>query len=279
MLLGHGFGLHAAASVFQERPSEPAPFKPYVGTTELALVEATQLLPPIGDELVRWRVGLEADSQTVKQKIGLTTERDHLRVAYAGVRLDGHVGTVLGWGEITVRQGLDAAGASRPGGLLLSRPNADPQATDFRFTGRLERTFQGGRQLSLDLRGQWTDRPLLLFEQFSYGGLAGGRGLDPDALLGDRGLSGHLEWADRPIRLRQDWTVRPIAYVDSAWVKNVGPGGAPSGRALFGGLGARLSWRENAHLDLAYTRQLTETQGVAPGLSGSRMVITLSAGF
>lgn len=282
VLLGKGFGLHATASAFQERPSEPKPFVPYVGTTELAQIEATQLVPTHGGPLLRWRVGLEAADQTVKQKTGLTTERDHLRVAYAGVRLDGHVGSVLGWGEVTVRQGLDVAGASRPGGLRLSRADADPQATDLRFTGRLERPFAGGRLLSLDLRGQWTDRPLLLFEHFSYGGLAGGRGLDPDALLGDRGLSGHVEWDDKPVRLQERWTVRPLAYVDTAWILNVGPSGPgvpASGRAVFGGLGGRFSWSEKAHLDVAYTTPLTEVRGVAPGLSGPRMVVTLSAGF
>jgi hemolysin activation/secretion protein len=119
--------------------------------------------------------------------------------------------------------------------------------------------------LSLDLRGQWSDRPLLRFEQFTYGGLVGGRGLDPDALLGDRGLPGHLEWADKPVLLQGRWTLQPIAYVDTTWIKNLGPGWPSSGRAIFGGLGARLCWTEKAHLDVAYTTPLVETPGGGAG--------------
>jgi hemolysin activation/secretion protein len=278
LLTRGGLSLHGDLSWFRERPDETPPNRDTVGTTRLARVELSRPVLARADTLAVVRAGVEAVNQDVDLTTGEATERDRLRVVYAGVRVDARRGQTSGWGRLTVRKGIEGLGASRPGDSLLSRPAADPQATAVRFDASARRPLGGGA-VELRARTQWADRPLLGFEEFTYGGFYGGRGLDPGALQGDRGLALTAEWRGKGRPLPGKWTIAPVAFVDYARAWNEDAYGPARGEALFGGGGARLSWNEQINLELVYAHPLGEPSGVAPDLAGPRLLLTLTAGF
>ncbi|HYF22031.1 MAG TPA: ShlB/FhaC/HecB family hemolysin secretion/activation protein [Caulobacteraceae bacterium] len=273
-----GLGVRGDLALFQQKPSEQPPNQNTVGTTKLARFEASHPLAAHTGALVLGRVGIEAVNQDTELLDGSQTARDRLRVAYAGVSVAGRRGQVDGWAALTLRQGLEAFGASRKGDAFLSRPDADPQATTLRFDAAAARPIAGG-QVRIETKAQWADEPLLEFERFTFGGLEGGRGLDPGALSGDKGVAVTVEAEGRPINFGQSLTFRPYVFVDAGKAWNEGDFGPRDRHAVFAGPGARLSWKERVHLDLAYAHPVTEPRGIPDGLAGPKLLVTLSAGF
>lgn len=279
LLTEGGLGVRGDLAWFEQRPDERPPNADTKGVTRLARAELNRPLKTLADGLVTGRVGLEAVNQDTELLDGTATLRDRTRVAYAGLRAEGRAGGAAGTAALTVRKGVDGLGASRAGDPLLSRPEADPQAASVRFDAQGARPIGRG-QVVVRAKGQWADAPLTAFEEFTWGGLEGGRGLDPGALYGDRGAAATAEFTGPPLSLGGRWTVSPMAFVEGAATWNEDRlYGAREQSAVTGGAGLRLSWNDRVRLDAVYAHPLAETRGVADELAGPRLHVGLSAGF
>ncbi len=182
--------------------------------TLLATAEASYPFVRRQSHTVRGTIGMDIVNQDVDlENIDLT--RDRLRVAFARLTADAvsvdftRRGASLAepvWrasGLLELRQGLDMFGATDCGrngsrctganDVLPSRLEADSAATVLRGSGYGEYRPLPRFTLALGVRGQYTDEPLLSFEEFSAGNFTVGRGYDPGSLLGDRGLGFQAE--------------------------------------------------------------------------------------
>ena len=103
---------------------------------------------------------------------------------------------------LELRQGLSGLGASdncQPlsdclaPNVPISSFTADPSSFVARLEGAVE--FRPMPQFTVAVAplAQWSDGPLLAYEQASLGNYTIGRGFDPGVALGDRALGGSLE--------------------------------------------------------------------------------------
>lgn len=191
--------------------------------------------------------------------------RDRLRVAFAQVE-----GEFRGYADsgapiwsllasLEIRQGLDILGATEtgsisPSGYTPSRFSGDASALVVR--GDIEGEAQIGPIFSLAGRasGQWTNDPLLNFEEFSIGNLTIGRGYDPGANSADRAIGLRGEVRAR-IPNRTSVRVDLFAFYDSVWIWNLDPFAVETDRRLgsWGG-GVRALLPGRALLEVAYAR-------------------------
>lgn len=251
--------------------------KPDIGALDLrsqSLIAGLELRAPIdvsvkrrfyvagGLELIEQRTRVY-DNNSARGSVGLN--RDKLRVAY--VRLDGTyrtrdaagIETFSLAGALELRKGLDIFNATEinevnpVSGYTPSRRNGDPKATVIR--GRLETVIGLGPIFSLygQGRGQWSNNPLLNFEEYAIGNLTIGRGYDPGANSADRavGLRGEVraKVIDVPAR------VELFGFYDSVWLWNLGAAEVENDRRLgsFGG-GARAFVPGIAFVEAIYAR-------------------------
>lgn len=279
LLTEGGLGVRGDLAWFEQKPHERPPNRDTVGVTRLARGELNHPLKTLSNGVVTGRVGLEAVDQDTELPDGTATLGDRLRVAYAGVRVDGQVDDATGTLALTVRKGLEGLGASRSGDALLSRPEADPQAASVRFDADAARPIGRG-QVTVRAKAQWADTPLTAFEEFTWGGLEGGRGLDPGALYGDRGAAASVELTGAPLELGGRWKVSPTAFLEGAQAWNEDAAfGAREQSAFTGGAGLRFSWNDRIRLDAVYAHPVAETRGVSEDLAGPRLHLGISAGY
>ncbi|MDJ0644138.1 MAG: ShlB/FhaC/HecB family hemolysin secretion/activation protein [Erythrobacter sp.] len=137
----------------------------------------------------------------------VTLSKDSIRTVFLRAQVDGQRrrldrSTALVYsGFAEVRQGLGVFGATSlndfgaasTDGITASRPFGNADALVLR--GGADVTWYPGS--IFDLRGrfeaQWTDEPLLNFDEYAIGNLSIGRGYDPGANSGDRALGGTAE--------------------------------------------------------------------------------------
>jgi hemolysin activation/secretion protein len=277
-LLTHGgLGAHLDVSWFQEKPDETPPNLDVVGTTRLARFELDHPVRSTGESLARVKAGIEVVNQDTRlAAAGTPTLRDRLRVGYVGADFEGRKGDTRWRVDLAVRQGLDGLGASRAGDPLLSRPDADPQATVVRGSARLIHQL-GKAELELRARGQWSGDALLAFEEFTYGGFEGGRGLDPSAIQGDRGIAVAAEFRRQGPNILGG-TLQGFGFLEAAKAWNEDAFGAREARALFAGGGLRLSYPNRLNIEASYAVPLS-TENVPDRLAGPRFLIVVTKGF
>jgi len=213
MRLGpEGMSLSGAFTYAWARPHVPNTAvlaKTLLGTVELGYPFVRRQ-----SETVRGSIGMDLVNQDVwLNHIPLT--RDRLRVAFLRLGIDAipsDIGLNFSTAEppwhftsqVELRQGLDALGATHdcgplginclgPGKVSPSRLEGQADATVVRLTSYVEMRPIPKLTFALGLRAQYTDKPLLSFEDFSAGNYTVGRGYDPGALLGDRGYGTQLE--------------------------------------------------------------------------------------
>lgn len=160
-------------------------------------------------------------------------------------------------GNVELRQGLDAFGATRTcvgtgcpvGAIPTSRFDGSPGATVIRGEGDLEVSPGGGVAFALLPRWQYAFKPLLSFEEFAAGNYTLGRGYDPGALTGDSGAGAAVELRGPRIGLAPgtDQMIQPYVFADAAWVWNKGIRGAERLTSVGGGF--RSSWSDRYRLD------------------------------
>jgi len=245
--------------------------------------------------------GLEVVDQDLS--FGATRlSEDRLRVVYA--RLEHAMvdpASVRGLGGFTareprwrsgvsleLRQGLSGLGASdacEPLAVCLA-PNtpisnfaADPSS----FVARLEGAFEWRPAprvtLALAPLAQWSDGPLLSYEQASLGNYTVGRGFDPGVALGDRALGASLELRYGSLfpRRRDAFAFEPFVFADFAKAWTHDAAGAPDPRRVIsagGGLRARWGDRLDAGVVLAVPLERAGFQAKQPD---ARLLFTVTA--
>ncbi len=194
-------------------------------------------------------------------KVPLT--RDRLRVLYLDASSEalgiGRDGAAL-WalrGNLTLRKGLDIFGTTPVGGLAgngatPSRIDGNPQAfivrAEIEADARINRVFS----LAARVMGQWTDDPLLNYDEFSLGNLTIGRGYDPGSNSGDRAIGLRTELRADVIR-QAPVGIQIFAFNDFVKLTNLDPNATETNRTLrsFGG-GIRATLFERALLEATY---------------------------
>jgi len=239
--------------------------------------------------------GMDYISQLTTTSSGLNLlSNDRLSIFY--VRFDGRRAWRPSWGfppgqlsgGIEFRQGVPLFDASRAGSnAFLSRNQGQPQSGLVRADGRVDLQWLSWFSTRVAFQGQFTDRVLLAYEDFTVGNLSIGRGYDPSALTGDRGVAGSVEARVGPfhsvpgqpsLALPRDMTVSGFGFFDTAHIQNLSSGGlARTVRSLGGGLSFQLAPR--IRLEASYAHPLDT---VSPNLSkrpGDRAFINLTASF
>jgi hemolysin activation/secretion protein len=210
---------------------------------------------------------------------------DRLRVAFIGVdsdyrrlRYDGRTALSLTT-SIQLRKGFDILDASKAGfngSLLQSRIDGNSHA--FVVRANIDGIIGLGPIFSLRAQGQaqWTNDPLLNYEEYSVGNLTIGRGYDPGVSTGDRALAGHAELrADLPIWSRIGSQV--FGYYDHVYLQNLSRAAIDRSHTFRSvGGGARLSLPGSMVLELAYAHPLDRASRLDEARPSDRVLLSLT---
>lgn len=257
-----------------------APLEIDAKTTYLAAELSAPLLVRQG--LVSyWRAGIESVDQRTRFLGGLPLGDDRLRVAFAGLRADGLLrdGLWVWQTDLQARRGVAALGASRRGAADLSRFDADPQGLVLRADAGLG--MQLSRSISLvgTLRSQWSRDPLMAFERVSFGGLNGGPGFDPGALVGDSGVIASLQlfFPARPMGVAG--TVRPFAQLAAARLWTTDDLGLAAARGASAGLGLQWTPSRSWQIEASVVEPIGRIEGTGDDAYGRRFLLKVTGSF
>ena len=219
-------------------------------------------------------LALESVDQSTDLFGALPFIRDRLRI----VSLRGEAQEIAFGGVVNasfeVRKGLSGLGASDEHNPLASVANGDPQALVWRGEVDFSRPV-GPFGVAASLRGQYTDTPLLSFEQMTFGSLNGGPAFDPAAIAGDRGVAGTVQVQAPRIDLGKGLMVSPYVFTDAAHITPVVPfGHRVTGWASDAGVGLRFATRRNFAFNLSYAETLG-SGGAGKRDYGSRVLFSL----
>lgn len=150
---------------------------------------------------------------------------DRLRIAWTQLSGDythsfGGAFAVSGNGELEVRKGFSVLDGSHAGDPALSRIQGQPDAWLVRFDGESHLTY-GWLDLGLRTQAQYTDRPLLAYEEMAVGDLTIGRAYDPAVLTGDRVAAAELKLQVHPLSVFRGVTLSPFVFSDISYVSNL----------------------------------------------------------
>jgi hemolysin activation/secretion protein len=210
---------------------------------------------------------------------------DKVRVLYA--RLDGDLRVyafdrpVAMNGALTVRKGLSGLGASQAGENLLTHGFAIPDAWLVRGSGAIGAPLFGPISGEIHAQAQYSDKPLMPYEQISLGDLSVGRGYDPAVVLGDSGAGASFDLRYAPIELHPKIVAAPYVFFDVGSVRNndtFHSGLTPSRTLRSYGAGVTLRLAHRANLDITYAQPIDAVAagGVRPS---PRLLINLTASF
>ncbi len=227
-------------------------------------------------------LGLEGTDQVTKVFTNVGLSDDQLRVldlTFSGEQR-GSLGRIALSAE--VRQGLDIAGASRPGEPNLSRAGGDPEATIFRVSAELDTaTFEHVRIVAR-FDSQYSDRRLTEPDEYSVGNLTIGRGYQPGAALGDSALGGSTELRIGPFNLNKELQAEPFAFYDVVSLWNDGPPPfIPFAHRILSsvGGGVRFQLDGKAHMDLLCAIPLAPPLGLGERTPGATVLVNLTIGL
>lgn len=249
--------------------------------------------------------GFELVDQHVKfGPVALTT--DQLRILYARMDFDqadpasfasqaGYSAAEPRWrygGNVELRHGISAFGGSRSCGANfinclppftpLSRIEADPTA----FVARAQTYFEirpvSNVTFALETRGQYSNKPLASYEEFSAGNYTIGRGYEAGTLLGDSGIGARAEV--RLFKLRpkssNDFAFQPFGFFDAAQIWNKDRFAAPyadNRQTLYSaGGGVNAAWGNRAILSVMAAVPLN-TAGLQATKGDVRLLMSLTA--
>jgi hemolysin activation/secretion protein len=227
-------------------------------------------------------LGLEGTDQVTQilKTVGLSDDRLRvLDLTFSGEQR-GALGRIAFSAE--VRQGLDIAGASRPGETNLSRAGADPEATILRVTAELDTATWEHFHVVARLDSQYSERALTTPDQYSVGNLTVGRGYQPGAALGDSALAGSTELRVGPFALNKAVQAEPFAFFDvvSLWDDGTKPITPFAHRTLSSvGGGVRFQLEGKAHMDLLYAVPLRPPLGLGEPTPSPTVLVNLTIGL
>lgn len=189
-----------------------------------------------------------------------------------------------------VRQGVDVFDATKFGGLFgfaetngqsASRPYGDAQALvvrgGFDATAFINETFD----LRARVEGQWTDDPLINFDEYAIGNLSIGRGYDPGANSGDRAIGAS---AEAGVTVLDDagsgFRVQGFGFYDIVKLRNLDPFTPAPERTLASvGGGVRVFFRGGLTAEVAYAKPLDKALEIDAAKPPERVLISLTTRF
>ena len=163
--------------------------------------------------------------------------------------------------------------------MLLSRAFGKPDAWLIRGFGAAEAPIAGPISASLRAQAQYSDDPLLPYEQISLGNLTVGRGYDPAISLGDSGIAGAFEVRHGGWQLHPLLSAAPYAFYDYGWVRNnlASASGLPRSRTLrSAGAGVVFRVAGRANLEVTYAKGL-DAPFIGATKPDSRLLVQLTA--
>ncbi|MEO6041660.1 MAG: ShlB/FhaC/HecB family hemolysin secretion/activation protein [Croceibacterium sp.] len=231
---------------------------------------------------------------------GVPVSEDDLRVIHARLEyqaidrasIRGYRGFTLaeprwrGALSLELRQGLGGLGASPdcspltnclPPNVPISNLLADPSAFVARLEGAFE--FRPVRMVTLAVSplAQWSDGPLLSYEQVSLGNYTIGRGFDPGVAQGDRalGASFELRYGTTFARAARAVALQPFVFLDyaKAWLDDAASPVDPR-RVVSAGGGLRGRWGDLAEFSAVLAVPL-ERAGFETARGDTRVLFTL----
>lgn len=184
-------------------------------------------------------------------------------------------------GSLEFRKGIGLFDASKVGvpesnGARASRFDGDARATVIRGQIAAKVGLVPWLDLSADLRGQWADKPLLNFDEFSIGNLTVGRGYNPGSNSGDRAYSGAFELRVKPVQT-PDYAVELFGFYDKVHLWNRGADPTERNRILRSyGAGARVILPGRAVLEVTYAHPQDKALLVDPKRQPDRVLFSLT---
>ena len=184
-------------------------------------------------------------------------------------------------GFLELRQGISVFGATQtgvvtPDGFTPSR--FEGSATPTIIRGALDTKFGLGSIFDLagTLRGQWSNRPLLNFDEFAVGNLTIGRGYDPGANSGDRAIGGTIELRAKVLRSPKA-RVEMFGFYDAVRIWNLDSNSTENNRALrsYGG-GMRLTLPGIALLEVTYAHPQDKALSFDKAPPPDRLLVSLT---
>lgn len=159
--------------------------------------------------------------------------------------------------NFAINHGLDILGARETGSDNLSRDDGHSNYTKLKVEATRLQDFPCDIQGIFSFSGQYSFTPLLSGEEFSYGGVPNGRGLDPSELTGDHGLSASAEMRYNGLPTYKNFNYSPYAFLDFGKVWQKGVNATNSQSAITTGLGLRTQYQNNIGIDTMIALPLT----------------------
>lgn len=228
---------------------------------------------------------VDQDTRVFNGGSGALLNLDKLRIAY--LRLEGDYRTPPGQtgmyfsleGGIELRKGFNIFDATPQGSFQASRLAGNAEA--FVARADIDAVFGVGPIFSLatTARAQWTDDPLLNYEEFSLGNLTIGRGYDPGANSGDRAVGMRAE-ARATIPVGDDFGVQAFGFYDKVYLTNLDPFSTETDREFVSwGGGVRVTLPNRALLEVTYARPEDKALSADAGPPPERVLVSLTLQF
>jgi hemolysin activation/secretion protein len=227
--------------------------------------------------------GLDYVNQETTVEGAAVLTDDRVRVVYG--RVEGNARSWLS--EIPteaslgfeLRKGLDILDASQAGAPTLSRLEGNPEATVWRVDAQADFQLPARFGAGVALQAQFTDEPLLSYEQITIGNLTIGRGYDPSSVTGDRGMAASFELRAGPFPVTPWLQAQGFGFYDAARVEDLSVNGEER-TVRSTGAGVRFSARHGGrqyNLDVVYAQPLDKTSDLAASKPSSRVLVNLTA--
>jgi hemolysin activation/secretion protein len=179
-----------------------------------------------------------------------------------------------------IAQGVPILGASDNGAPDLSRAGGRTDFTKLSGGVSFRRPLPGSFEVVLSGQGQYAFDPLLIGEQFAFGGSQGGRGYDTGALTGDHGLGGTIEFRyDPQLKISGIQALQPYVFLDAARVWNVQNTGLSGQSISSAGAGLRAWLDDNIFGDVEVAQTLEAVPGSDGGKRATKLLLNLAVGF
>lgn len=294
---GHGFGVDSEGTRIGGRFTY-AWSRPDLGTLDYrtdTLAAGLDIERPVLRSVAA-NVGLNGGFEYVNQitkifsgKTGLPLNSDRMRILFGGVSADARSndrGGAARWSvtaHLEMRKGLsifDASDAGFAGPRFQSRIEGNSRAFVVRGEARAYLRLGGFLGVEQRMLAQWTDDPLLNYEEFSVGNMTIGRGYDPGSNSGDRAVSLSSEVQLRlPVPAKR-LTFQLFGFMDFVRLTNLDTASTETDRLLrsYGG-GVRLGLPGNMLFEATYAHPRDRALRLDAAPPPNRLLLSLSVRF
>lgn len=203
---------------------------------------------------------------------------DHTRSLYFG--LDAKT-KFLGWsvgGGTQLRRGIDLFNSSKAGEPNLARPQAEPDALITLANLNVSAPTFYGIHLKARAEGQYSARPLMAVDEFSFGNYTIVRGFDPGAAAGDSAAAIAFDAsAFRHTFWEQRLGAELIGFYDAGRFWNHDSTGTRDRLIASAGGGVRLTLTGYLRADITYAVPLTSPLGLGESKPTPRVLFSVTA--